>query len=98
MPLYGNFGEDVRDENDRRPLLRDDERPAERAVPMPNYYRTYERPRTPQEPDLATRVAADIYAFNVWRAGGDEDMMRMEAREAIRKGRIFAEAVAKEGK
>lgn len=48
--------------------------------------------------DLATRVAAEVFLRNVWRAGNDDDMVEMEARTAIKQGRIFAKAVAKEGK
>lgn len=103
MPLYGNFGEDVRDEHDRRPLRRDDEPVAERAVPMPTYYRSATERRPPPTDDLATRVAADIFVRSTdgWFDGSsaidDRSLFRI-SEDAIRAGRIFAEAVAKEGK
>lgn len=57
MPLYGNFGEDHRDEHDRRPLRREDESPAaERAIPMPTYYRNY-APKNATAEDQLKRIA-----------------------------------------
>lgn len=102
MPLYGNFGEDHRDEHDRRPIRREDESPAtERAIPMPNYYRSVTERRPPQTDDLATRVAADLFveSFAISTEGSSDDRyINHVAQECIRAGRIFAEAVAKEGK
>lgn len=48
--------------------------------------------------DIATDVAASIYVREVVRLGCDTEMCEIAARDAIRAGRIFAEAVAKEGK
>lgn len=106
MPLYVNFGEDVRDEHDRRPLRRDDE-PAERAVPMPTHYmpthyRSVTERRPPPTDDLATRVAADIFGrwASTWADNLDipDEFATDAATDSVRLGRIFAEAVAKEGK
>lgn len=103
MPLYGNFGEDVRDEHDKRPLRREDE-PAgavQRGV-YPMQYRYHLPERTPAEKDdLATRVAADLFveSFAICTEGSSDDRyINHVAQECIRAGRIFAEAVAKEGK
>jgi hypothetical protein len=101
MPLYGNFGEDVRDEHDKRPLRRDDEGP----TPQPARYPMQHEFRMPPprfaiapEPDLATRVAADIFVR--WASTWDipDEFATDAAADAVRLGRIFAEAVAKEGK
>ncbi len=51
-----------------------------------------------EQRDLATRVAADIFVRAADRFGSDSEMCEIAARDAIRAGRIFAEAVAKEGK
>lgn len=48
--------------------------------------------------DIATDVAASIYVREAVRLGCDTEMCGVAARDAIRAGRIFAEAVAKEGK
>jgi len=51
--------------------------------------------------DLATRVAADLFveSFAICTEGSSDDRyINHVAQECIRAGRIFAEAVAKEGK
>lgn len=48
--------------------------------------------------DIATDVAASIYVRVASRGHFNDEMLEVEARDAVKKGRIFAEAVAKEAK